>query len=515
MNFNNATLLTHTRNSEFFSDTMRYRVVKNLTIQGLLLDLANDNGVTNILSDLQAFRLSLISNWQDVILNGVNFGKGTIENVSFSPGNDVKIKEYTVSISIPEDGDTTTQGYYQGLNFSHFKYIESFSESSEFTRNLGRDNYTHNINITIKPPTTIDAINAAKDIAENFFNNNNLSSTIGNFTSYANTKKYYTENYDPINGEFSFSRNFELYKNSDGNFSLSRVHRIDFSKDGVLSVTESAEYLGHTSTPFDTVNTQAKTDINNAYSRCATLVSSYSIGGDEALNSKPLSKSWNSIPFDGRLSYEITFSNHLRINNGTFGAFHDYSIDVETSKSNSYKVSQKGSIIGFGDLKTSAQKYNNALGFFQTISPNFSMYAIPGTLQLISTSVTHNQINGKIDYTYIYTNDDSIATNQDIRKIVTTISRQYRRYLSSSFNIINYKEIIQIQPNRLPNNINYNIKLNGKSTVGLNTYLNAARQQITQNQPPAPSYINNVNYTFNPFDRELTLTVDYLNFETQ
>jgi hypothetical protein len=510
MNFNNATLLTHSRSSDFFSDTMRYRVKKDLTIRGLLLDLTNDNGVRDILTDLEDFKDGFINNWEDVILNGVNFGRGIINNISFADGNDVRTKEYTVSISIPEDGDTTTSGPYQGLNFLNFKYIESFSESSEFTKDVGRDNYTQNINLVIKPPTTTDAILAAKTIAQNFFDNNNLSNTVGNFTSYAGTKKYFTESYDPVNGEFNFSRTFELYKDSDGTFSLSRTHSLNFDNEGVLSVTESAEYIGHTNNAFDTANNQAKNDINNAFGRCSALVPTYRLGGDENLQSKPISKSWNTNPFQGTLNYSITFSNALRINAGAFQAFHDFTIKTNESIGGIITVEQNGTVIGFGELLRSKNKYNNALNFFKNLSFNFSQYA--SNLKFLSSSETHAEIEGSVSYTVSYTNNTSVLDSQLIRRIVTKISRQYRRNLFSSFNIPNFKEIVQIQNNVLPNEYTYNITVNGKGGVGIGTFLSAARAQVFN--PPSPFYLSDVQYSFDPAQRELSLNVSYLNFSS-
>lgn len=507
MNFNNATLLAYNRTSEFFSDTMRYRVNKEVTIQGLLLELANDNGAQEILSDLETFKAGFVSNWQNVVLNGVSFGSGIVNNVSFTEGNDVRTKEYSVSISIPENGDTNTDGPYASLNFDNFKYIESFSESSDFTKDVGRDSYNQNINLTIKPPTTIDAVNAAKAIAQNFFDNNNLSNTIGDFTSYAGTKKYYTESYDPVNGEFSFSRTFDLYKDSDGTFSLSRRHVINFDNEGVMSITENAEYIGHTNTAFETVNSQALVDIENAFGRCSPLVAIYGLNADASLKNQPISKSWTADPFQGTINYSISFSNALRIDTGTFGSFHDFTIEVSRSQAEVATIVQNGTIIGFGTLSRDKNKYNNALNYFNNLSFDLSEYA--DDLKFLSSSETHSEIEGKITYSMSYTNNTTVLSTQDIRKILTKISRQYPRNLFSSFNIMNFKEIVQIRNNTLPNAYVYNVVVNGKSNLDINTYLSTAKSQIS---PPGTSYLSDVGYSFSPSERELTLNVTYLNF---
>ena len=116
MNFNNATLLTYNKRFEFLGNTTRFKSVKDLTVQGLLLDLTNSDGVSGIIAQLRVFQTDN-DNWQDIVLNGYGFGKGIITKVDFSEGNDIRTKTYTVSISIPETGDfsSLTTGDYSNI----------------------------------------------------------------------------------------------------------------------------------------------------------------------------------------------------------------------------------------------------------------------------------------------------------------------------------------------------------------------------------------------------------------
>lgn len=507
MNFNNATLLTLNTSSNFLGETARFKSTKELTIQGLLLDLTNSSGVQDIVTAMSNLEIATKYNWVPVTLNGINFGSGIVNSLSFSEGNDVRTKTYTASISIPVTGDFSlvSTGPYQGLNYNNFQYIESFSESSDFTKDVGKDSYSQQISITLTAPTNLNAINEAKTLATTFFNNNNLSNTIGAFTSFTSTKKYYTESYDEINGTFNFSRQFELYKNSDGNFSSSISHSLSFDDQGVISVSETAEYIGHTTSAFSTANTQALLDINGAFGRCESIFITYfGYIGNTPLAAQPLNKSWTIDPFLGKINYTVNFGNALRVG---VNAFHEYSQTANMSPEGIYELSQDGNIIGFGEINPYNNiKYTNAKNLFNSLSIIFANYP---SSQLISKDETHSEINGTINYNYKYSTSTNLINNSSIRKAMCTISKDFKRNIFSTFNIIGFKEIAQIQKNTLPNDYNYNVVVNGSASTSINSYLSYANSMINSNLPPTPRYLSNYNYSFDPFERELTLQVTY------
>lgn len=521
MIFNNVTILTLNKSSDFQSDTFRYKSTKNLTIEGLLLDLINDNGVKNVLDDLKSFQQSLLSDWQNIVINGIDFSPnsyGIITNVNFSEGNDVRLKTYTIDISIPEQGDTSTLNSttYNGLNFSKFLFIQNFSESIEFTKSNSRDTYSQNITITLTAPPSLDSIDEAKLIAQNFFTFNSLQNVLGNYSSYANTKKFYTESYDSVSYQCTFSRNFELYKDSNGNFSLKRVHRINFDEQGIMSITESAEYIGLTNTSaFETANNQAKLDIATAFNdRCNPIFTNfYKTANDETLCPTPVSKSWNADVFGNTISYEITFSNQLRMGR-SFNAFHDYSTTRIETEAGIYNFSYEGSVVGYGELTNPNIKYTNALNSFQSIKSSLLTLppAINGQIfKEISRSETHSEIAGKVDYSIQYSTTDNLSNPQQngIRRTNAIISKDYNRFLASNFNIIGFKEIVQIQKNKLDNIINYSITMNGAASTDVGAYVNRARSIVTSNLPDFPFYLSDVNYSYDPFGREFTFNLSY------
>jgi len=518
MIFNNVTVLSLNKTSEFQSDTFRYKSTKNLTVEGLLLDLANDNGVKDIISQLKSFQQSLLTDWQDIIINGINFApnsRGIITSINFSEGNDVRTKTYTVDITIPEDGDSSSLGTnYTGLDFSKFIFVQSFSESIEFVQTNSLDTYNQTINVTLNTPPTLNSINEAKTIAENFFNSNTLSNVVGNYTSYGSTKKFFTESYDAVSFECSFSRNFELYKGSNGLFSLKRTHQVNFDEQGVMSITESAEYIGNAATnTFQTANAQAIIDIGTSLTRCGDIFNNYKSATDKNLCPTPVSKSWNADIFNNIITYDITYSNQLRMG-VTFNAFHDFSKTLTETEAGIYNFSYEGSIIGYGEYNTTKSKYINASNSFQTIKSSLLTLpsAIAGqTFKEISRSETHSEIVGKIDYSIQYSTNDSLFNPQSngIRRINAIISRDYNRFLASNFNIIGFKEIVQIQKNKLENIYNYNITMNGKADTDIGVYVNRAKQIVNSNLPAPPSYLTDINYSYDPFSRQFSFGATY------
>ena len=509
MDFSNATVLGITRKSEFIGDTARYKTTKELKIEGYLLNLGNTDGVAGVLSELEAFDASA-NNWQDIILNGVDMGQGTIVNLNFAQDRDVTKKTYTATIRIPEQGDFSSLigTDYTGLGYTNFQFLEHFSESSSFQGGIKKDTYSQNIKITLKGPYSLNAVTAAQTIAHNFLENNDLINTVGTQYNNQSVKKYYDESYDEINNVFDFSYKYDINNDSNGVYSLTRSHTLDFDTAGIAKVIEKAEYQGHTPTQFDTANTQARIDIGNAYTRCAAIFAGYlNSSQNRSLSTNALSKSWVGNPFDGKITYSITFSNAAKIS--AYTSYWEYEISVDKSEAGNYSLTESGNVVGFGHVIET--KYSNALadwkGHIQnSISTRLApYYTAGGNLRLLSDSTTYQKVTGKITYNVKYTDSDSLLTSQDVRKATIIVSKQFNRNLNSSYKILNAKEIVQVQPNLLPNMTSYNISLNGKSTLDINTYLAAAKAYVAGYD--SNSFLSEASYSFNPFSRNFTLNV--------
>lgn len=508
MDFKNATLLSFNKKFDFISNTLRYKSSKELSIEGLLLDLTNSQDVNGVITQLIALQKDT-DNWNDIILNGYNFGKGIITKLDFSSGNDIRTKKYTVSVSIPETGDFSSLAAntkdYSGLDFTNFQYIDGFSESSNFDITNKKETYNQSIRFSLKGPYSLDTVTAAKTIANVFFSNNNLQQTAGSRYNNSAIKKYYSESYDVINNTYEFSRNYELNTDSNNQYSVNRTCSLQFDANGIASVTEKSDYIGHTTTPFDTALAAANSDISNAYGRCTTVLSNYSSDSNSLVNN-PVSKSFTLNRFDGRASYTIVYSNALKIS--SYNAYWEYQTTIDRSEGETYTVSEEGTITGFGHINQI--KFSNAQSAWSNISSGIggriNSLNIPN-LQFLSDSTVLQKIEGKISYTKKYTNSTALRNDQSIRRAIVTISQQYPRNLSQTYNVINYKEIIQKSSNLSASQISYSVNLNGRADTSINNYLSTAKSYISSTNT---DYISDVNYRYDPFNRQFSLSVGFM-----
>ena len=512
MNFANATILSVSRKSEFLSNTVRYRSTLQLNVEGLLLELTNSSGVAYIISDLLDLQ-SQSDNWQDININGYNFGQGIISSISFSEGNDVRTKKYNVNITVPQDGDLSSVvgEDYTGLAYENIKYVEGFSESSTYDRQIKKETYSQSIKFSIRGPYSLDAVGAAQSLAADFFAHNDLINTVGNkYSDSIIYRKFYNESYDSINNRYEFSRNYETSTDSNGQYSVFRSHGLTFDQAGIANVKEKAEYIGHTSVPFDTVSQQANSDIQGAFGRCQTVFSAYLNETNASLLSTPITKSFASLPFDGKISYEVTFTNSNRVKDTYFW---NYEISMEKTLGGNYIATEHGEVVGFGHIIEA--KYNNALGAWNSsvksgIQTRINSYYNGGSsLKLVTESTTLQKVQGKISYSNKYTDSDSIRNSTSVRKVVATISQQSSRHLISYFNIINVKEIAQVQPNTLPIETSFSIDMNGSAFATIGDYLPIAKSYVYM---PGMGFIADANYSFDPSARSFKLSVSTLSF---
>ena len=135
MDFQNVKLLTYDHKNNFWGDNgFKYGSTVSFSINGYILDLTNTSGVTDIFQACKSLSDSLGS-YQEIIVNGVNYGRGKITDISFDSGNWVKVTEYNISIEIIQEGDLVS---FAGDEFdgdiipsikSSAEYLEEFTES--------------------------------------------------------------------------------------------------------------------------------------------------------------------------------------------------------------------------------------------------------------------------------------------------------------------------------------------------------------------------------------------------
>jgi hypothetical protein len=517
MNFPNVQVLSASSRSEFFGENVRWKTMVEITVEGSFLDLTASNG-TPTHSQLNSLENSLFGQgqqfYQNLSVNGVNFGAGYVSNFSSNPeGDDVNDKKYTATVTIPEDG-AINQGVegIGSISNTNFKFLESFSESSTFTKGEGiKDSYSQTISLSVAPPTKTSGLTIARDIIQKFISQNSLSSLI-NGQYQTSVKKYYEQGYDPVTNSYSFNLNFDLYPRGDdpsNDVLVTKNVSVQYSQDGIITATENGECVGNMEGPpqarSNAATDKAKSLADEAF---GNLSNSYEVGTYGPLIDTPISKNFTSVVFEGRASYSITYTNskELILEKG----FWEYSTNIEITDGGDTVGSEEGSIIGLDEINLKNEKYQKALALFEEkksgIKGRIEEYVKgTATLKELSNSQTHSEVQGSIKYSATYTSNDSIQPEgQDFTKKTVSKTQDYDRKLFSTFNIVENKEIAQIQKNLLQNNTTYNIVLNGKSSLKFGDYLSKARSLLGQD-----GYIADVSCSFSPSEREFNFNATY------
>lgn len=531
LTFNNVSVLGARSNSEFFGEQFRYKSLLEISIEGNFIDLSSNtyNAIHAAINDYETSAFGTNQPFfNDITINGVQFGRGYVTNFSTSPdGPDIGVKKYTINVTIPVDSDDANFNLLNQADFSsldlaneiNFKYIQSFSESSTYTRGEGiKDSYSQTISITIVPEQKTSAKNIASSFIQKFYQNNNLQSLIANPVGYnkgANILKRHDQSYDENAGTYSVNSNWIFYPRSpdgtgDNDVIVIRNVNISYDGQGIINVTEDGQCTSNQNaddtTRSNAALAKAKELLNGAFGRLNT-------GGyvdtskHNPLIDQPISKNATSIPFQGKATYSITFTNSKEVIANV--AYWSYNIVINQTLGGDFIGNESGEIIGKGELLTNKQKYNFALNHWNSIKSQFQSRIgsyINGTISEISTSQVHSEIDGKISYNYSYSNNKSLTIGQNITKTVASITEDYDRNLFSTFNIIGRKEIAQVQNNKLQNNIQVNVVLNGKFTTSLSAYINAAKGVANSY---SRGFLSDLNYNYSPSNREFSLNATY------
>jgi hypothetical protein len=527
MNFSNVQVLGANSASQFFGDQVRWKSILDISIEGSFIDL-NSNDVTAIHSQVNTFETSAFGGptfYSNITINGINFGEGYVSNFAAAPDNvDVKDKKYTASITIPVEGNlnTLTTDNLGSVSKTNFEFIDTFSENSVFTKGEGiKDSYNQTVSLNISPKIKANGKSVAETIIKSFLNSNQLTSLIGGQYQKTNIKKYYEQSYDEINNSYTCNANFELYTRAEDNeedLLVNRSVRVEFNSDGSINVTESGDVIGNNpgvdSVRYQKALTKVKNLMGGAFGRLSSYVPSSGSVNHPLIN-QAISENMTTIPFEGRVSYSITFTNskEVIINSG----YWSFTINATINEGGETVLTEDGSIIGFGDITLNKSKFNNARSLFDTKKSGIKSrleeyYKGNETIKELSSSVVFNDVEGSVQYSTSYTDSDSLLDNQIVRKAVSTVTEDYNRNLFSTFNIVGLKEIAQIQRNLLQNNTTVNIRLNGRFQESYKEYFNFAKDIADQYK--SSKYISDVSYTYSPTNREFNLTITYFRMPT-
>ena len=434
MEFTTAYILGIQRQNEYFGErTAQYKSIDTISVEGYI-DVRESNsdykGVRQALSVIDSYVAAASSSsavCENIIINGTGFGTGKLVSLDFPASSSmeedqIRIGKYTASIEIYNSGNLGDS--LEGASVPSLQYLENFSE--DFSMDLGSDNtYTlsHSLDITyisgVKPDGSIvNPISEAKTLASTLFDQTPAQFSTIIPDSYGSisvaSRKYYTENYNLIDGSCTFEQKLKLLPSGMSTYSLSLSNSFSFDQGGIVKVSEegnieprSPEFLNEAKAALDT-------ELDNSYSRCSVIYDSYKnyLGPNSStLYSQAVTKSKNLDNSAGKSSYSVEYTDDLKVRNLTSLEARtivlDESNDVVT-------VTENGTITSINSKSYDFNPYPfvPSRSAVKARCVNFyNNYAKPGnqyTLKNLNNKFTIPKYGKQISYNYAFTSDGNI-----------------------------------------------------------------------------------------------------------
>ncbi len=505
LSFPQVSLLGYSQDSRFFDAGFQYASFRRLTIQGTVNDLAATFGISGTWSGDMGM-LNTVRNNHDydaLILNGVDFGSGRIESISFEPGLDVKTKGYQANLVVYDSGNlfNLTGFYYSGVNLSNASLLNGFSETYSFTKKQnGGYAYSHDATVQfISGAQHLNTISAAQDVARSLFTGSNLGMAF--YPGYTNTqgKRYVTESYNLIDGSCAFQETFD-FDNDNGAYSAIQTVSVERGEDGIVRATEQGTIRGIQNPNYQLALTALSAQMTGSYYRCSGATTTYFPTGAILITS-PISQGRQIDIFNNNIGYTVAFDNSP-VNQRTY--FWDYTLQA-AKQGDVSTVTENGTLIGRGENTTVS--FNNAQAGFVTVKAGipsrttalFVAPYIPVTNYLENKQESYAPIQGQVGYTYVYSNDPTLIADSGVRRKSVSESTDASLYSYNKLAIFNLAEIAQNDYQSTQESVAVSVEMEGDKTVALSGYLTAAITEINSRIPTGNDrYIGGVNYSFAP-----------------
>lgn len=536
--FDNVEVLGYDHQNNFFGErSLFYSSLKTISIRGYILDLTNDNGVKGIFSDVQSI-IAQTQEFQEIIINGENFGVGKVKSFSVDSGNWVRYTQYeaTIEVLLEVPISNLSSKEFDGINLSgqSFNLIKSFSEnfSLDFdTQNkiLGGE---HSIDIEYDADNkNIDLIKFAQSLATELLktipSNSNIAE--GNYTTRNNYKVFNSENYNTITGKCGFKRNFSYNTlNTNKNYSFIRTHSVEINENGIAVTRENCAIKAEFDIPSLYKNAVAgyEEQIIGVYSRCDEVFQNYKTKFNiiTDLNQQFISKSVQINKFNGTITFDVSFDNDPQKINSSYTW--EYVSNLERNENGIWSASENGSIRGNGKIG-SANRYDNAKNGWASIKNNISnrvstfydneaTNSIGGVLQEISKTINRNSYEGSINYDFSYTDDPTIKDGSDagIKKIDIERSDTGLLPITKDFIIPNATFALN-QNKNLKKQGTYTIKINmeiGCIPDIFNSFDYFSKAKASAGGAPGignDEYLESINYSSNETEKTISYEATY------
>lgn len=517
LNFPNVTVLGLTQDARFFEAGFQYASFKRLSIAGNVQDLTVGFGITGTWSGQQGMLKTIQNNqnYQPLILNGVNFGSGRIDSMSFDPGIDVQLKGYTANITVYDSGNlfNFTGLYYSGIDTSNFSQLNSLSESYSFDRKQnGGYGYVHNASIQfISGANQLFAIGAAQNLAKTLFTGSNLGFAFYPAGTNKQGKRYVTETYNLIDNSCGFEERFD-FDNDNGAYSTTYTTAVNLNEEGVVTATENGTIRGIENPNYQKALSAVNVEMTGSYYRCSGAANYYFPTGAILVND-PTVQGRSFDIFNNVIQYTVSFDN-----SPTNQKIYTWDYTLQAAKQDGVTtVTEQGTIVGQGPNPTDA--FANARAGFSIVQPGiptrvtamFTAPYLPSTNYLESKGETYAPVQGQLGYTYTYSNDPTLIANVGVRRVAVTEDDTPPIYLYNKLNVINQAEIAQLDYQGSVGSTNITVELEGDKTMGLYDFLPVAVAQFNTYAPVGNDmYVGGVSYSYDPNQNTVNAQLTWL-----
>lgn len=537
--FDNATVLNYSIKKEYLGEGLAsFNTVKNISIKGIF-DSRSDNSDAKGVKESYIKMSGMLENnsgqYEDIIINNYNLGKGRVSKISFDSQNPIRIGEYNCDIEILENSEFSNySGDKYGAFLSGIKdKINNFNESLNFNYSQDKYDYDHSIEIEYFE-TGADSINKAKLFASGIFNDSLNLGIFGKFSGYYNTfktrKNLFTENYNLINNNCRFTKKIEIDTNyTGGNYSHSFDHSLSFDELGKITITEKGKVKSLEQTENFTSSGHLEEEVSGSLNRCISIFNSYkALSNSSFLNSnevtlfaKPISLTRNFNKFENACEYSVSYMNdpkfvdNLILERSIEQSLNNNGITQYNENGEFFKIGKLGSVTT-ADINTIK---NRVSSIGTEITTNYKIVNRNFNFNYFD-SYTGNSITYSIDAT----NDPAILVNDlDFKSLKVNILKNKEYDIYGEYVIPNFprKSVFLLNGEQ--------VNLSSKS-INIEGVFNRPGQNIWTNQMslpldrlkselvlhglqniPTDAYVEAVNLNYNSnYEFNLSLVLKYV-----
>ena len=549
-----AQLLTYSHQNIFLGDTTRLNSLKNYTVEGFFLQASNGSGVAQNLA-LESGLVRSLNEREEIIVNDVNLGPAKINSINFNTNNPIRLSKYTINFDVLTSGKNDlynlSGNLYTGITGSlsgTASLLEVFDETFSF--NITEDdsyNYSQSINVRYRKADGYQSpIDLAKNLASGIFSANpNIGFIDSKYSGfYTKTgKKFFTENYNLITNDCSFTKTFNLFNNYSGDYTLTLSQNLALGNDGNVTVSEQGNIRGLKEPRFATASGAVETELSKSFSRCSGLFNTYILSNNFA-NAYPvspypllntgieISRTFNNFNADAQ--YSITYTNNPVYT--ISGYTREGTITLNQNNLDIIETQENGTIRFYGNknqnfianlnLKALTGVFNSASG---RIYNAYSFEGFSNPLSIIEKTTSVPRYGNQMAYSLKYSDDKIYNTNiSGVKKLVVKKSDTSPKHIYNQYIIPNKTVFLNaggqtemgersVTLECVIERKNANIYTSSPVTNSILTNLkSAAIQELGTDFPNVPiqeAFITKASYSFNSdFNLNLDLGINYVSY---